>query len=177
MGYFGALTEAMTALGQREEVIFVGQAVGAGGTSMNGSFDGVPREKRLEFPVAENLQMGFCTGLALQGKLPIAVYPRWNFLISATDQLVNHLDRLPLYSGGGYKPRVIIRVAAPVTAPFYPGPQHDDDFSYAFRFMLRTVKIVDLEDEDAIKYAYEDAADADHSTILVEHVALYGKTR
>lgn len=177
MTYFDALTRAMTALAMREDTLFIGQAVADGGTTMMDTFTGVPMEKRLEFPVAENFQLGFCTGLSLTGKLPIAVFPRWNFLLCAADQLINHLDRLPIYSRGGYKPRMIIRVAAPVTEPFYPGPQHDDDFSEAFRLMFRTIKIVDLTSEDMIEAAYAEATNAETPTILVEHTAKYGRKR
>jgi hypothetical protein len=102
----------------------------------------VPDGQKLEMPVAEDMQMGMAIGMALSGNLPVCVFPRWNFLICAANQLVNHLDRLPLYSG--YKPKVIIRTAVPSKFPFNPGPQHDDDFTAPFTAMLRTVHVVRL---------------------------------
>src|ERR1035438_8566992 len=48
------------------------------GTFVNGK--NVPREKLLEMPVTEELQMGVSTGLALTGLVPVTIYPRWNFL-------------------------------------------------------------------------------------------------
>lgn len=174
MTYFDALTQAINRLGQERDTIFVGQGVGCAGTTMTDTLKGVPKHKLLEFPVAEDLQMGFCIGLALEGRLPICVFPRWNFLICATNQIVNHLDRLSTYSRGQYNPKVIIRVATPITAPFYPGPQHDDDFTEAFRDMLRHVKVVTLQTPDSITREYQKAAHANHSTILVEYTALYG---
>ena len=172
--YFDELCRAMRWLSHDERTIFVGQGVGCAGTTMTDTLAHVPEEKLLEFPVAEDFQMGFCTGLALEGRLPICIFPRWNFMLLAANQVVNHLDRIAIYSGGGFEPRVIIRVAVPVTHPFSPGPQHDDDFTDDFRGMLRQVKIVRLDTPEAIVPAYQRAAEAAHSTILVERTALYG---
>src|SRR5215831_14031743 len=98
----------MTQLSANPKTIFMGQAV-TGGTTMSASFNGVPKDRLLEMPVAEDLQLGMATGMALAGWLPICTYPRMNFLLLAANQLCNHLDRLPLYSEGGYNPKVIIR--------------------------------------------------------------------
>lgn len=167
----------MEVLGQEPNAIFIGQGVGCGGTTMSPTFDKVPKEKRIEFPVAEDMQMGLATGMALGGYLPICIFPRWNFLLLAANQLVNHLDRLPLYSDGGYCPRVIIRTAVPSYHPFNPGPQHDDDFTGAFRAMLRTVDIVTLNLAEAIVPAYETALNSDRSTLLVEFTEHYRDQR
>lgn len=161
----------MQELSKDRNSIFVGQGVGCAGTTMTDTLKDVPPEKLLEFPVAEDLQMGTCIGMALEGKLPICIFPRWNFMICAANQIINHLDRLPLYSD--YKPKVIIRVATPVTSPFYPGPQHDDDFTEAFRLMLRTVNVVTLTEPEQIAPEYKKAMDAEHSTILVEYTGKY----
>jgi pyruvate/2-oxoglutarate/acetoin dehydrogenase E1 component len=173
LSYFDALTQAMGRLAEDRNSIFVGQGVGCAGTTMTDTLASVPKDKLLEFPVAEDMQMGFCIGLALEGKLPICVFPRWNFMICATNQIVNHLDRLSTYSRGHFNPKVIIRVAVPIVSPFYPGPQHDDDFTEAFRLMLRSVKVVTLQTADAIEREYKKAASAPHSTILVEYTKLY----
>lgn len=177
MIYHDALREAMTTLGQEPNSIFIGQAVAVNGTTMSSTFRDVPMEKRLEFPVAEDLQMGASIGLALGGYLPICVYPRWNFLLCAANQLVNHLDRLPLYSDGGYSPKVIIRTAVPSTKPFYPGPQHDDDFTAPFRMMLRTVHVQTLRSADEVIDGYRDALIRDGSTLLVEFTDHYKNQR
>lgn len=170
MGYFEALSDAMTMLAEDPRTVFVGQGVGVAGTTMTDTLKGVPQDKLLEFPVAEDLQMGFCIGLALEGAIPVCVFPRWNFMLCAANQLVNHLDRLPFM---GFSPVVLVRVAAPVTHPFNPGPQHDDDFTEAFRLMLRTVDVVTLTEAEQIVPAYRAALAATRPTILVEHTALY----
>ena len=38
--------------------------------------------------------MGMTIGLLMAGKIPVSIYPRWNFLLLAINQLVNHLDKL-----------------------------------------------------------------------------------
>lgn len=172
--YFSELCRAMEWLAQQPNAMFIGQGVGCAGTTLTDTLRDVPKQNLLEFPVAEDLQMGTAIGMALEGLLPVCIFPRWNFMLCAANQIVNHLDRLPIYSNGGYNPRVIIRVAVPITDKFDPGPQHDDDFTAAFRAMLRTVKVVTLETAGAIMAEYQRAVAADHSTILVEYTGLYG---
>ncbi len=98
-------------------------------------------------------------------------------MICAANQLLNHLDRLSLYSDGGYKPKVIIRVAVPSVDPFYPGPQHDDDFTQAFRLMCRTIKIVTLRRTCEVVQQYKNALKRNGSTILVEFTEHYKDER
>lgn len=165
----------MTLLGQNQKTIFLGQGVANPGTSMSDSFAHVPNYKLLELPVAEDMQMGMAIGMALDGRLPVCVFPRWNFLICAANQIINHLDRLSLMST--YHPKVIIRVATPSTNPFNPGPQHDDDFGDAFDQMLRTVEIKRLRGAGNIIPAYMAAMEADRSTILIEYTDFYRNER
>lgn len=175
--YIGELRAAMTWLGHQPRVLFFGQGVGNAGTSMSSTFDDVAAEKRIEMPVAEEMQVGMCVGMSLQGYVPVCVIPRWNFALRAADQIVNHLDRLPIYSAGGYVPKVIIRVAAPSVHPFNPQAQHDADLTEAFRLMLRTTKIETLDDIDDIVPAYRRAFDSPGSTILVERTEHYRNAR
>jgi pyruvate/2-oxoglutarate/acetoin dehydrogenase E1 component len=121
--------------------------------------------------LAEDLQLGMAIGAALAGDLPICVYPRINFMLLATNQLVLHLDKLPLYSG--FRPRVIVRTAVATPEPLDPGPQHLGDFTQAYRQMLRTVEVVDLYDASKIVPAYREAMERDGSTLLVEHLGRY----
>ena len=175
--YFDALCRAMNMLAQHPDTIFMGQGVAVPGTTMSDTLKDVPLEKRLEMPVAEDMQMGMAIGMALKGAIPICIFPRWNFLICAMNQLVNHLDRLPLY--GNVWPKVIIRVATPSKHPFNPGPQHDDDFCGLFKWKcLRTVNVVDMySHEDFIEQSYTKALNSDRSTILVEYTELYKNAR
>ena len=110
--YNNEMTRAMTWLGQQPNVVIIGQAVECPGTGCYETLHGVPEEKKFELPVAENFQVGLALGAALTGTiLPVLIVPRWNFLLCATDQIVNHLDKFVSMSDGGFNPRVIIRVA------------------------------------------------------------------
>jgi pyruvate/2-oxoglutarate/acetoin dehydrogenase E1 component len=176
MTYFSALTQAMSELGADPNAIFLGQAVRYDGTAMFKTLAGIPDEKKIEFPVAENLQLGVATGLALAGYLPVCIFPRINFLLEATSQLVQHLDKLPWMRRSGYRPRVIIRTAvADPRAKLDAGSQHIGDYVDMLEAMLTTVRVQRLHFLEGIVPAYLDAVQADHSTILVEYHEMYGK--
>ncbi len=173
MNYKEELCRAMDWLGQQPDTIFIGQAVACEGTAMSGTLKGVPKEKLIEFPVAEDFQLGASTGLALAGFVPITSFPRWNFLLLATSQLVLHLDKLPIYSNGGYKPRVIIRTAVASPEPLDPQAQHLGDFTDAFASICKNVEFLCLETPSMIVSAYQDAYRREQSTVLVERTHLY----
>ena len=171
MEYFDELANAMNVLAAHPKTVCVGQGVGFSGTVMTDSLRDVPMSKRIEFPVAEDMQTGFCTGLSLEGWLPICIFPRFNFMLCAAQQLVGHLDRIPLLSD--YRPKVIIRVGAPHNYPLDAGPQHTDDFTDAFDMMLRTTSVERLTTADQIRPAYERALNRECSTLLVEYTKFY----
>lgn len=168
MKYYEEIKRAMSLLAMHPKAMFIGQAVRYAGTGMYDSLTHIPDEKKYEFPVAENLQMGVCTGLAIGGYLPIAIYPRWNFLLSATDQIVNHLDAYSGMSNGEVIPKVIIRVSIGSEYPVDPQNQHKGDFTAAFKSMCHTINVIRLDDADQIYSAYEAALKTKYSTILVE---------
>jgi pyruvate/2-oxoglutarate/acetoin dehydrogenase E1 component len=177
LNYFDELCRAMRLLAAQPNAICLGQGVGNAGTTLHDTLLQVPADQRLEMPVTEELQMGMAIGMALEGFLPNCIFPRWNFMLRAADQLINHLDRLPLYSDGGYMPKVIIRTAIPSNKPFDPGPQHDDDFTVAFSTMCRTIKIYRLKTAEDIMPRYEQALKAPHPTVLVEYTEHYKNQR
>lgn len=153
--------------------IFMGQAVACDGTAMRKTLNHLPPEKLLELPVAEDMQLGMALGMALDGMFPVCIYPRVNFLMLAMNQLVLHLDKLPIYSD--YKPRMIIRTAIATDDPLDPGPQHLGNFSYALSQMLQMVEVVDLTEAEQIVPAYSAAIINPWPTMLVERMELYIK--
>ena len=174
MTYFDNLCRAMEMIAEQPCSIFLGQAVAEKGTGMTASFAGVPREKLLELPVFEDCQLGMSIGLALDGMLPVSVYPRMNFLLLAMNQLVNHLDAIPRFSA--YRPKVIIRVAVGTDKPLDPGPQHLGDHTAALRLMLRKVRVVQLRVASQVVDHYKEAVEHSGSTLLVEYPELYEVT-
>ena len=169
--YEQEITRAMTMLGQHEKTLFVGQSVRYDGQALFNTFSGVPMEKRIEMPVAEDFQMGFCTGLSLQGYIPISFYPRFDFLLLAVNQLVNHLDKIPMVSD--WRPKVIIRTAVGATKPLDAGPQHTQDHTEAFRLMLNTVDVVTIDSHEVAFDAYQKALNSPRSTVMVEYMEKY----
>ena len=83
----------MTYLGLHPKTLFIGQAVAYKGTAMTNTLVEIKKNKLLELPVAEEMQMGMTLGMALNGTVPVSLYPRWNFLLLAANQLVNHVDK------------------------------------------------------------------------------------
>jgi len=171
--YLTAITAAMKWLSDQPDTIFLGQCVVSEGTALRDGYRDVPMEKRVELPVFENTQLGLCTGLALAGYCPIASYPRINFLLCAVDQLVLHLDKIALYSDGGYTPRVIIRTAVATPKPMDPGPQHLGDYARALDLMTDLIQVMSVRKADEIMDVYQEAYEWPHSTIVVEDLGLY----
>ena len=95
MKYFDELKKSMDWLGAQDDTFFIGQAVEVPGTAMFNTVKDINPTKRLEVPVFEDTQLGMSIGMALTGQRIISIFPRWNFLLCATNQLVSHLDKLP----------------------------------------------------------------------------------
>ena len=177
MKYSEELTKAMDFLAKDQRTIFLGQAVEYPGTAMTGTLKNVPKDKLYEIPVAEEMQLGITNGLALNNFIPVSIFPRWNFLLLATNQLVNHLDKFEIMSQGQLKTKVIIRTSIGSQRPLHPQHQHVGDFSEAFRKALTTVEIITLKQGKDILPSYEKALKRDDgkSTILVEYGDYYNE--
>ena len=177
MKYFDELKRSMDWLGQMPDTIFLGQAVEYAGTGMTNTLKDINNNKLLEMPVNEDMQMGITLGMALNGSVPISIYPRWNFLLLAANQLVNHVDKIKLMSEGGYKPKIIIRTSIGSQRPLHPQHQHVSDFTAGFKAMTDFVDIIRLDEPnqiyDAYKYAYE-RTDG-RPTVLVEWGDFYNE--
>lgn len=175
--YADKLTEAMTWLGQRSETIFIGQSVAYGGNALFKTLSGVPMEKRIELPVAEEMQMGMSIGLAMMGKTVISIFPRMDFLLCAMSQLVNHLDK-DIYLMKG---RVIVRTCVGSKEPMHPGVQHCGDYSKGLWEMLKTTPVRELRvpGEILTDYMYAAGAYVDRycpskNWVMIEYGDMYG---
>jgi len=153
--------------------IFLGQAVNVSGTAMSNTLENIQKNKLIELPVAEEMQMGMTLGLALNGHIPISIFPRWNFLLCAVNQLINHIDKLPLMSN--FKTKIIIRTGIGSEKPLHPQHQHVGDFTEAFKLMSINLDIIRLEEPEDIFPAYKKAIERtdNKTTILVEYGDYY----
>ena len=170
MKYFDELKKSMNYLAGNEKTIFIGQAVEVPGTAMTNTLKGINPKKLLELPVAEEMQMGITTGLALDGNIPVSIFPRWNFVLLAMNQLINHLDKVNIMSNNGFKAKAIIRTGVGSQKPLHPQHQHVGDFTDMVRKMCSSLDVIKLNEPEDIFPSYEKALNRDdgRSTILVE---------
>jgi pyruvate/2-oxoglutarate/acetoin dehydrogenase E1 component len=162
------LNAAMLEIAAVPGSLFIGQNVRYDGAATYKALEGIPDDQRVEFPVAEEMQCGYCVGLSLLGFLPVCIYPRMNFMWRAVDQLVSHLDKMELMSRGQFVPKIIIRTRVGATKPLNAGPQHVGNFSDAFRLMLTNVDVCEIFDAKDISRTYRMVLESKRSTIVVE---------
>jgi pyruvate/2-oxoglutarate/acetoin dehydrogenase E1 component len=164
------LSKAMELMASNDKVVFIGQSVAVAGTAMRTTLEDINPEKLIEMPVDEDFQMGVANGLAIGGYIPVSVFPRWNFLLLATNQIVNHLDKLKEISRLTVPPKVIIRTGIGAINPLNPGPQHTGDFTEAFKLMCPNINVVRLDSYEQVLPEYRLALEREDgvSTMLVE---------
>jgi pyruvate/2-oxoglutarate/acetoin dehydrogenase E1 component len=173
MTYKDSLTNMMTKLGEMDNTVFLGQQILFPGNPMSGTLIDVPKEKMIELPVMEDSQMGMSLGMAMAGKFVVTFYPRWDFLICAANQLVNHVDKIELMSNGQWKPNIIIRVAKGSEIPLNPGPQHRGNYHNEFQSITQTIKFFDCVTVDDIENAYNHAINEGGITLINEYPEKY----
>ena len=167
----------MNYLGAQKNTIFIGQAVEMPGTSMSNTLSQIDKNKLMELPVAEEMQMGASLGLAMEGYIPISIFPRWNFLLYGVNQLINHIDKFQVMNGKKIKPKIIIRTSVGSQRPLHPQYQHVGDFTEGFKKMSSTLEIINLREAKNIFPSYKKAYSRKDNkcTILVEHGDFYSE--
>ena len=177
MKYFDELKKSMNYLAKNEKTIFIGQAVEVPGTAMSNTLKDINSKKLLELPVAEEMQMGMTTGLALNGDIPVSIFPRWNFLLLAMNQLINHLDKVNIMSNNNFKVKAIIRTSIGSQRPLHPQHQHIGDFTDQVKNMCSSLDVIKLTNASDIFPSYKKALDRNDSksTILVEYGDYYNE--
>ena len=168
--YKDELKKAMEMLASHPKTIFLGQAVDYPGTAMQSTLENIEKARLLEMPVEEDLQMGVSIGIALAGSIPISIFPRWNFLLLAVNQIVNHLDKLSELTQLSAPPKVIIRTGIGSINPLDPGPQHKGDFTQAFKHLCNNIDVIRLDDANIILPVYEHALNRNDgkSSLIIE---------
>jgi len=173
MTYKEQLTESMTILGQREDTIFIGQQIVWAGNPMSSTLINVPKEKMIEMPVMEDSQMGMSLGLSLTGKFVITFYPRWDFLICASNQLISHVDKIKLMSNDEWNPNMIIRVGKGSDKPIDPGHQHKGNYLEEYKSLCKNIEFHDLKTSSDVELAYKYVLKEGGIHVLVEYPELY----
>ncbi len=173
--YKNELIKSMKYLSRDKRVIFIGQSVSFSGNAIYNTLKDVPKSKKLELPVFEEVQMGISIGLALEGYVPVSCYPRFDFLILAMNQLVNHLDKIRKMSFNEFKPRVIIRTSIGSKVPLDGGVQHTQNYAKIFKDVLTEVDVVMLDNPKKIFGEFKNALfkKSKKSTLIIEHGDFY----
>jgi pyruvate/2-oxoglutarate/acetoin dehydrogenase E1 component len=169
--YKDALTEAMTFLGEQDNIMFIGQQIVYAGNPMSTTLGNVSKDKMVELPVMEETQMGMTLGIAMTGKTVVTFYPRWDFIILAVNQLVNHIDKYELMTGK--RANILIRLGKGSDKPLDPGHQHKGNYFNEFKTMCPNIKFHDLHTTEDIVPAYKDAYQNGGVHVLVEYPELY----
>ena len=173
MKYKDEVYKGMELLGQHPKTLFIGQAVEHKGTAVTHQVKNFPPDKLLELPVAEEFQAGLALGMAVEGFIPVSIYPRMNFIILAMNQIVNHLDKWEAMSMGQSKPKVIMKAIVGSEYPLDPGHQHKANFTECFRSSCTNIEVVELVAAHRVLDAYKRALETDKSTLIIENGDLY----
>jgi pyruvate/2-oxoglutarate/acetoin dehydrogenase E1 component len=169
--YKDALTDAMTFLGEKDNTVFIGQQIIYAGNPMSTTLGNVSKDKMIELPVMEETQMGMSMGIAMTGKTVITFYPRWDFIILAANQLINHVDKFELMTGS--KLNLIIRLGKGSDKPLDPGHQHKGNYFEEFKSMCPHIEFHNLLNKDDILSTYKNAYEQGGVHVIVEYPELY----
>jgi pyruvate/2-oxoglutarate/acetoin dehydrogenase E1 component len=169
--YLDKLKDAMNEIAKRNDSVFIGQQIVYYGNPMSKTVVDIPKEKMIEVPVMEETQMGMSLGLAMTDKFVVTFYPRWDFLISATNQLVNHIDKFKIMTGKNIN--MIIRVGKGSDAPLDPGHQHKGNYFEEFKSLCKNIEFHNLKTATDVELAYKYASKEGGVHIFVEYPELY----
>lgn len=152
--------------------IVIGQAVNYKGHAVTPQAQLWPEERRIEMPVAEDFQTGFALGMALDGYLPVSIYPRMNFVVCAMNQIVNHLDKWQAMGGG--EPHVILKGVVGSANPLDPGHQHQANWAEQIKGMCDSINVHELIYPYEVLPTYMATAQGGIH-LIVEHGDLYAQ--
>lgn len=169
--YKDELTRAMTFLGEQENIKFIGQQIVFTGNPMSSTLINVSKSKMIETPVFEEVQMGMSLGMAATGMTVVTFYPRWDFLISASNQLINHVDKFEIMTGK--KPTILIRVGRGADRPLDPGCQHKGNYFKEFSSMCKNITFHEFTNHDDIYESYASAYRSGGVHLFLEYPELY----
>lgn len=151
--------------------MIIGQAVKYKGHAITRQASFWPDDKRIELPVAEEMQTGMALGMSVNGDTVVSIYPRMNFLICAANQLLNHLDKWELMGCG--VPHVILKAVIGSEYPLDPGHQHKANWAEQIKAMCEKANVFDLKYAHQVLSTYEFALKNKGVHLLIEHGDLY----
>ena len=113
LAYCDAIREAFEYCMDNDNRVF---AIGQGlwspwyvGRSMDNLDQRYGKSRVIDTPVSEQATTGIAVGAALMGYRPVVIHPRMDFMILATDQIVNQAAKWRHMLGGKASPSMVIR--------------------------------------------------------------------
>ncbi len=170
MKYIEEIDKGMQLLANNNTFI-IGQAVKYKGHAITGQAAFWPENKRIELPVAEEMQTGMALGMSINGDIVVSIYPRMNFLICAANQLFNHLDKWKLM--GGWNPHVILKAVVGSEYPLDPGHQHKANWANEISSMCESINVFNLLYPHQVYKTYEFCMNNRGVHLIIEHGDLY----
>ena len=174
LDYCGAIREAMSQEMERDERVFV---YGIGVPTFSkifGTTKGLQEkfgpDRCFDTPISEDAMTGFGLGAAIRGLRPIHVHIRVDFMLLATNQLVNMVSNY-IYSTGG-KLSVPLVVRAVIGRGWGQGAQHSKSLFSNFTHIPGLKVIAPTTPADA-KGMLTAAIRDDNPVICFEHRWLY----
>jgi len=167
--YKEAIIKSMKSIAKKKNSVFLGQSVVYPGNLIYKTLEHINEIKKIELPVFEDVQTGLSIGLAMNGLLPISTYPRFDFFLLGFNQLINHLDKIPIISKGEFNPKVIIRVLVGSKKPLDAGEQHTQNYSEPLKLMCKRIKVYELTSPKKVLDSYDKALRSSFSSVMVEY--------
>lgn len=168
--YHTAIKLELEEFAKDEKVRFLGQQTAS--ENFYSLLTDIPLTKRTEMPIVEELQVGLCTGLALEGYLPICIIQRMDFLLRCSDQIANHLDKIKSMSRNTFSPKVIIFTTVGTTEPLNCGPQHCQDFTEAFQKLVK-FPVIRIDTVEQVKETFDLARTCEGPIMIIVKQELF----
>jgi pyruvate dehydrogenase E1 component beta subunit len=176
LGIAEALREAIAEEMERDPRVFcIGEDIGVPG-GWGGAFTvtlGLERwfpDRMIDTPIAELGFFGVAIGAALMGMRPIADVQYGDFLLLASDQIINNAAKMRYMSGGRLKVPLVMR--APIGATGR-GAQHAQSLERFFTG-VPGLKVVAPSNAYDAKGLLKAAVRDDNPVLIFEHKLLYG---
>jgi pyruvate/2-oxoglutarate/acetoin dehydrogenase E1 component len=171
--YKDTLIKYMGEISKKENALFIGQQTLWRGNPMSTTLELVDKNKIVEVPLMEESQMGMSLGMAMTEKLVVTFYPRWDFLLLATNQLINNVDKFELMTGK--KIHIIVRVGVGAIEPLDPGHQHKGNYIEQFKILSKNITYFDCKTSTDLVNAYETALNNYGVYVISEYHEQYSK--
>ena len=174
LDYAGAIREATIQEMERDSRVFVYGIGVPTWSSIFGTTKGIPekfgKDRCFDTPISEDCMTGFGLGAAIRGLRPIHVHIRVDFMILATNQLINMVSNSTYSTGGRFKVPMVVRVI--IGRGWGQGAQHSKSLFAQFTH-IPGLKVIAPTTPSDMKGMLTAAIRDDNPVICFEHRWLY----